>query len=39
MGIHVAQFLKRVNISKYFCSSRVGFNKAIYKKSVKTYLQ
>ena len=26
MGIHVTPFLKRVNISKYFCSFKVRFN-------------
>ena len=29
MGIHVTPFLKRVNISKYFCSFKVRFNDAI----------
>ena len=30
VGIHVTPFLKRVIISKSFCSFRVGFNNAIY---------
>ena len=29
MGISVTTFLKRVNISKYFCSFKGGFNNAI----------
>ena len=29
-GAHVTPFLKRVNISKSFCSFKVGFNEAIY---------
>ena len=33
MGIHVTPFLKRVNISKSFCSVKVGFNNAIYDAS------
>ena len=28
-GVHVTPFLKRVNISKSFCSFKVGFNEAI----------
>ena len=31
--IHVIPFLKRFNISKSFCSLRVGFNNAIYNAS------
>ena len=30
MGIHVTPFLKRVNISKSFCSFKVGFSDATY---------
>ena len=30
MGIHVTPFLKRVSISKSFCSFKVGFNNATY---------
>ena len=33
MGIHVTAFLKRVNISKSFCSFKIGFNDAIYDAS------
>ena len=28
-GIHVTPFLKRINISKSFCSFKVGFNNGI----------
>ena len=33
MEIHVTPFLKRVNISKYFCSFQVGFNGVIHDAS------
>ena len=33
VGIHVTPFLKRVYISKSFCSFKVGFNNAIYDAS------
>ena len=33
VGTHVIPLLKRINISKAFCSFKVGFNNAIYDAS------